>query len=223
MEGVMGEEVYKGGSEHGVGDKLPDKPKAPGDSITKKELEEWRPTHSKLFDDNIRPFHDVRGFVNAGRYEGLDQWKRSKIKRARYLRMLKDPDFHMMKAKDQAAAVGVEYGTLKKYEMQVPDAYLAECLEEMREKHARQTIKVDKALFQAASDPEKDAKHKELWYRIHGWVPSESRNLSVKQEKIDGMSDAELLAEMIKSLPQDQKVEVIKSLTTEVESGPEGD
>lgn len=176
--------------------------------ITSQDLVEFRPK-GKYGD--TRTYKDLEGFLGISGVLQGEAAKRSLEARKRFLDLLAYPEFHVMSEGEKADAIGISLKTLSKWEIQVPDEYLADALRKSRERSARQSFKVDAALMKECLAG--NVKALDLYYRrIEGWVPKQDMELSRGRDKdLDARANFDLLKELVKGLSPEDRAELLSA------------
>lgn len=158
----------------------------------------------------IRPYGTLQAFLSNGGHlrEGARGW----LMRERLLELLKTVEYHVMDDEEKSAELGISKETVKRWEMQVPEEYWQEALKTTRDKYAKQSLKVDAALYRESVREKGDAKHKELYYRrAEKWEPKSGLEVSKKAEYED-VSNADLILGLWGSLSGKEQDELLPKL-----------
>lgn len=128
--------------------------------------------------------------------------------RAEWLRLMEDAEYRAKSGEERAEIAGVQVNTVYKWERELPVDQWDKWLEDSRKKYARHFLKVDAALLRRAQE---DTASADLAYkRLEGWSPkSEQTNIN-RNAELEGKTDAELRAEILKAIPKEELEAALK-------------
>lgn len=130
------------------------------------------------------------------------------IIKAEWLKLMEDAEYRAKTYEEKAEIVGTTLNTIYRWERELPADQWDKWLEDSRKKYARQFLKVDAALLRRATE---DTASADLAYkRLEGWSPKTTNENLNRNADLEGKTDAELMADILKGVSKEQLEAALK-------------